>query len=152
MEAPTSLACHNVGITNYDVCKGVEEMVKKKRKHDLLCTHVKNFVNQVFIDGEEGDLQHGHDEELHWACFTQDGTKGDKDCGRAEVCIDYSAGTGDKAKYEMVRRQSAIQGQWFSLLQEVTVVLIDGDLDLAVIQVPQALHEEAPLQSEGGQE
>lgn len=67
---------------------------------------MKNLINQVFIDGEEGDLQHGHDEELHRAGFTQDGTEGDKDCGRAEVCIDYSAGTGDKAKYEMVRRQT----------------------------------------------
>lgn len=89
--------------SDYDVCKGVEEMVKKM--HDLLFTHVKNFVNQVFIDAEDCDLQHGHDEELHRAGFTQDGTKGDKDCGCAEVCIDYSAGTGDKAKYEMVRRQ-----------------------------------------------
>lgn len=105
MEAPTSLACHNMGITVRlgHVCKRVEEMVKKK--HDLLCAHMKNFVNQVFIDGEDGDLQHGHDEELHRASFTQDGTERDKDCGRAEVCIDYSAGAGDKTKYEVVRRQ-----------------------------------------------
>lgn len=32
------------------------------------------------------------------------------------------------------------------------IILEDADFDLAVLQVPQALHEEAPLQSEGGQE
>jgi len=45
----------------------------------------------MFIDGEDGDLQYGHDEELHRAGFTQNGPKGDQDCSRAEVCVDHSA-------------------------------------------------------------
>lgn len=45
----------------------------------------------MLIDGEDGDLQYGHDEELHRAGFTQNGSKGDQDCGCAEVCVDYSA-------------------------------------------------------------
>lgn len=46
----------------------------------------------MFIDGEAGNLQDGHDEELHRAGFTQDSSKRDQDCSCAEVCIDYSAG------------------------------------------------------------
>lgn len=46
----------------------------------------------MFIDGEDGNLQDGHDEELHRAGFTQDSPKGDQDSRCAEVCIDYSAG------------------------------------------------------------
>ena len=34
----------------------------------------------------------------------------------------------------------------------ITIILEDVDFDLAVLQVPEALHEEAPLQAEGGQE
>lgn len=50
----------------------------------------------MFIDGEDGNLQYGHDEELHRAGFTQDSPKGDQDCSCAEVCIDYSAGRSRK--------------------------------------------------------
>lgn len=46
----------------------------------------------MFIHGEDGDLQYGHDEELHRTGFTQDSPKRDQDCSCAEVCIDYSAG------------------------------------------------------------
>lgn len=50
----------------------------------------------MLIDGEDGDLQYGHDEELHRAGFTQNGSEGDQDCSCAEVCIDYSSGKGRK--------------------------------------------------------
>lgn len=53
---------------------------------------LKNCSHQMFIDGEDGNLQYGHDEELHRTGFTQDSPKGDQDCSCAEVCIDYSAG------------------------------------------------------------
>lgn len=46
----------------------------------------------MLIDGEDGDLQNGHDEELNGAGFTQNGTEGDQDRGRAEVCVDHSEG------------------------------------------------------------
>lgn len=46
----------------------------------------------MFIDGEEGDLQDGHDEELHRAGFTQNSSEGNQDCSCAEVRVDYSAG------------------------------------------------------------
>lgn len=45
----------------------------------------------MFIDGEDRNLQYGHDEELHRAGFTQDSPKGDQDCSCAKVCIDYPA-------------------------------------------------------------
>lgn len=48
----------------------------------------------MLIDGEDADLQHGHDQELDGAGFTQNGAKGDQDCSCAEVCVDYSAGEG----------------------------------------------------------
>lgn len=64
--------------------------------HVSLWTYFKNFGHQMFIDGEDGDLQYGHDEELHRAGFSQNGPKGDQDCSCAEVCIDYSAGQGRK--------------------------------------------------------
>lgn len=54
--------------------------------------YMQNCGYQMFIDGEDSNLQYGHDEELHRAGFTQDGPKGDQDCRRAEVCVDYSAG------------------------------------------------------------
>lgn len=50
----------------------------------------------MLIDGEDGDLQDGHDEELHWAGFTQNSTKGDQDCSCAEVCIYHSAAKWEK--------------------------------------------------------
>lgn len=46
----------------------------------------------MFINGEDGNLQDGHDEELQRAGFTKDSPKGDQDSRCAEVCIDYSAG------------------------------------------------------------
>lgn len=52
----------------------------------------------MFINGEGGDFQYGHDEELYRAGFTQNCPKGDQDCSCAEVCIDYSAGQGAKQK------------------------------------------------------
>ena len=48
----------------------------------------------MFIDGEDGDLQYGHDEQLHGAGFTQNSSKGDQDCCCAEICIDDPAGQG----------------------------------------------------------
>lgn len=54
--------------------------------------YVENLGYQMFIDGEDSNLQYGHDEELHRAGFTQDSPKGDQDCRRAEVCVYYSAG------------------------------------------------------------
>lgn len=48
----------------------------------------------MLIDGEEGDLQYSHDEELDWAGFTQNGPKGDQNCGCAEVRINHSFGEG----------------------------------------------------------
>ncbi|KAG7222716.1 hypothetical protein INR49_026325, partial [Caranx melampygus] len=45
----------------------------------------ENCCNQVLIDGEDGNLQYGHDEELHRAGFTQNGPKRDQDCSCAEV-------------------------------------------------------------------
>lgn len=38
------------------------------------------------------------------------------------------------------------------LLVYYLYLLEDGDFDLAVFQVPEALHDQTPLQSEGGQE
>lgn len=64
--------------------------------HVSLCTYFKNCGHQMFINGEDGDLQYGHDEELHRAGFTQNCPEGDQDCSCAEVCIDYSAGQGGK--------------------------------------------------------
>lgn len=46
----------------------------------------------MLIEWEDGDLQYGHDEELHRACFTQNGSKGDQNCGCAEVGVDYPSG------------------------------------------------------------
>lgn len=55
-----------------------------------LRTYFKDCGHQMFVDGEDGDLQYGHDEELHRAGFTQNGSEGDQDCSCAEVCVDYS--------------------------------------------------------------
>lgn len=57
-----------------------------------LCAYLKNIGHQMFIDGEDGDLQYGHDEELQRAGFTQNSPEGNQDCSCAEVCIDYPAG------------------------------------------------------------
>lgn len=59
---------------------------------DLWSTDLENISHQVLIDGEDGDLQHGHDEELHRAGFTQHRTEGDQHCRCAEVCVDYPVG------------------------------------------------------------
>lgn len=72
--------------------------------HVSLCTYFKNCGHQMFIDGEDGDLQYGHDEELHRAGFTQNGPEGDQDCSCAEVCIDYSAGQGRKQVFGKTER------------------------------------------------
>lgn len=45
----------------------------------------------MFIDGEDSNLQYGHDKQLHRTGFPQNSPKGDQDCSCAEVCIDYSA-------------------------------------------------------------
>lgn len=52
----------------------------------------------MLIDGKYGDLYYGHDEELHRAGFTQDGTERNQNCSRAEIGVDYSAGVGRKAR------------------------------------------------------
>ena len=44
----------------------------------------------MLVDGEDPDLQHGHDEQLDQAGLPQDGAKRDQDRRRAEVCVDYS--------------------------------------------------------------
>lgn len=44
----------------------------------------------MLVDGEDGDLQNGHDEQLYRAGFTKNRPKGDQDCGRAEVRVDDS--------------------------------------------------------------
>lgn len=56
-------------------------------------THVQNFSHQMFVDGEDGDLQDGHDKELHRAGFTKNSSKGDEDRGCAEVSVDDSVFT-----------------------------------------------------------
>lgn len=55
-------------------------------------TYLENFGYQMLVDGEDSDLQNGHNEELDRAGFTQDCPKGDQHCSCAEVCIDYSVG------------------------------------------------------------
>lgn len=60
----------------------------------------------MFVDGEDGDLENGHDEELHGTGFTQNSTEGDQDRGCAEVCIDYSA--GQEVISKMRRKQHPI--------------------------------------------
>lgn len=57
-----------------------------------LCTYSEQFGHNMFIDGEDGDLQYGHDEELNRAGFTQNSSKGDQDRSCAEVCVDHSEG------------------------------------------------------------
>lgn len=59
----------------------------------------------MLIDGEDGDLQYGHDEELHRAGFTQNGSKRDQDCSSAEVCIYHTAGDGRK---QVIRKTEII--------------------------------------------
>lgn len=53
----------------------------------------------MFINGEDGDLQYGHNEELHRASFTQNGSKWDQDCSCAEISVDYSATKGKEQNY-----------------------------------------------------
>lgn len=53
----------------------------------------------MFINREDGDLQYGHNKELHRASFTQNGSKGDQDCCCAEICVDYSATEGKEHNY-----------------------------------------------------
>lgn len=65
--------------------------VVQTRMHVSLCTYSEDFCHEMLIDGEDGDLQDGHDEELHRAGFTQNGSKRDQNCSCAEVCVDYSA-------------------------------------------------------------
>lgn len=55
---------------------------------DLWSTDLQYCAHQVLIHGEDGDLQHSHDEELYRAGFTQNCTKGDQDRRCAEVSID----------------------------------------------------------------
>lgn len=57
-------------------------------KRVCLSTDLENSGHQVLVDGEDGDLQHGHDEELHRAGLPQDRSEGDQHRGCAEVCVD----------------------------------------------------------------
>lgn len=66
--------------------------------HVSSCAYFENVGHQVLINGEDADLQYGHDEELQGTGFTKDSPEGDQDCGCAEVCVDYSAGQGRKEK------------------------------------------------------
>lgn len=58
----------------------------------------------MLIDGKDGDLQYGHDEELHRAGFTQNGAKWNQDRSCAEICIDYSAGVRTKVLRKNINR------------------------------------------------
>lgn len=71
---------------------GINAQVVYQHVHVPLCTYFEDRGHQMFIDGEDGDLQYGHDEELHRAGFTQNGPEGDQDCSCTEVSVDYSAG------------------------------------------------------------
>lgn len=64
----------------------------QQRMHVSLFAYCEDIGHQMFIDGEDGDLHYGHDEELYRAGLTQNRSEGDQDCGCAEVCVDYSAG------------------------------------------------------------
>lgn len=60
----------------------------------LDATHAKNWQQDKLIDGEEGDFKHGHDQQLDWAGFTQDGSEGDKHRTGAKVGIDHTERQG----------------------------------------------------------
>ena len=71
----------------------------------------------MLVDAEDGDLENGHDEELHRTGFTQDSTKRDQDCGCAEVCVDYSAGGG--GGQETIRKTDENTSVVFTLMHSL---------------------------------
>ncbi len=118
MDAPTSLACERKGDNStvipthiYTVNvpahnAGINAHAVYQHACVSLCTYFEDFGHQMFIDGEDGDLQYGHDEKLHRAGFTQNCPEGDQDCSCAEVCVDYSAGQ----RRNLVFRKTEIVG------------------------------------------
>lgn len=90
----------------------------------------------MFIDGEDGNLQYGHDEELHRAGFTQDSPEGDQDSRCAEVCIDYSTGKKKTTHFRWaakVQQVTSFLGYRKQSLVEKSDTLEDVDFDLAVV-------------------
>lgn len=66
--------------------------------HVSLCIYFEDRSHQMFINGEDSDLQYSHDEELHRAGFAQNSPERDQDCGCAEVCVNHSERRGNKTE------------------------------------------------------
>lgn len=87
----------------------------------VVFSYSEDFYYEMLIDGEDCDLQDGHDEELNRAGFTQDGPKGDQDCSCAEVCINHPAGQGRKKQHSSSFDFQQPAGQVFDLLSTYVV-------------------------------
>lgn len=73
--------------------------------HVSLCIYFEDRSHQMFINGEDSDLQYSHDEELHRAGFAQNSPERDQDCGCAEVCVNHSERRGNKTEIIGLRRR-----------------------------------------------
>lgn len=110
-------------------------------------THAKNWQQDILIDGEECDFEHGHDQQLDRTGFTQDGSKGDEHRTGAKVGIDHTERRGFYKQAVSVLVSWPLKGA-VSVTQHVP---LHADVDFpAMHSMEEALHECGPLQREGG--
>lgn len=67
----------------------------------MINSYTQELINNVFINAECGDFQQGHDEQLHWACLSQNCTEWDEHCRCAEICINHAGGKAEDGKVKM---------------------------------------------------